>query len=143
MVFGFNKKKKPKVQLNSPEVYAALVKEIEEETANPVTTDELIQIDIPNIPCLACGKCTPYCQKCINIPVVIEALKLHGSGRVEEGRNLYINSLAGHGQANNCIGCGFCEAECPQDIHITYWVAYAAHIWEKKPFKPIDGSFNK
>ena len=66
------------------------------------------------IPCTACRYCTDGCPAGIPIPDVFSCLnaKLAGEGEPEKDYAAFENN------ASACVGCGQCEAECPQHLKI-------------------------
>ena len=72
-----------------------------------------------DIPCTACGYCLEGCPRRIIIPGVFAAMnkKLIG-GQINEARADYREVVRRGNFASACIGCGKCEAVCPQNIQI-------------------------
>ena len=79
------------------------------------------------IPCTACRYCTPGCPAGIAIPDVfsiVNARKLHERW---DGRAHYAALCAAAGsRASDCVGCGQCEAVCPQHLEIRALLKAAA-----------------
>ena len=71
------------------------------------------------IGCTACSYCTKGCPQNIPIPDIFKAMNLRlGQGRIEEAKEAY-REISGRGNgADACIGCGQCEAACPQHLEI-------------------------
>ncbi len=91
------------------------------------------------IQCTACGYCVPVCPQSIPIP---EALRLFNDD-VEDGhlriglhRAEYETAARGRGRASECLGCGGCEASCPQHIRIVDWLRQVAAVFEP-PREPL------
>ena len=95
------------------------------ESEKPLDQEEMGTIlDIADrmvngIPCTACRYCTTHCPQEIDIPEMIKLYNEHkftGGGfiapmalmAVEEGK-----------LPSACVGCGSCEAVCPQQIKIS------------------------
>ena len=71
------------------------------------------------IPCTACSYCTKGCPQQIPIPEVFKARNLQlNDGRITEAKEAYAAISAKGNNASACIGCGQCEAVCPQHIEI-------------------------
>ncbi len=88
------------------------------------------------ISCTACRYCTDGCPMNISIPDLFACLntkKMFGSWNAD----YYYNSVhtVGKGKASDCIGCGACEAVCPQKLEIRKHLASVAEEFEKKEDK--------
>ncbi len=66
------------------------------------------------IPCTACRYCTDGCPAGIPIPDVFTCLNDKRQGEAEADSRYTV--LPAH--AADCVGCGQCEAVCPQHLHI-------------------------
>jgi predicted aldo/keto reductase-like oxidoreductase len=66
------------------------------------------------IPCTACRYCVDGCPAGIPIPDVFAAMNAHL--QQEEGAAGQYDAFENNASA--CIGCGQCEAICPQQLHI-------------------------
>ena len=66
------------------------------------------------IPCTACRYCTDGCPAGIPIPDIFACMnqKRAGEGEPEQTYAAFENN------ASACVGCGQCEAECPQNLQI-------------------------
>lgn len=74
---------------------------------------------IDSIPCTSCRYCTDGCPMKINIPGIFGARnKQLMFEEMEEGKKSYLFQTKEGGKASDCIGCGQCEAACPQQINI-------------------------
>ena len=68
------------------------------------------------IPCTACRYCCAGCPKGLDIPGL---LAIANDMAVTASFNVVARYTAmGEKQASACIGCGKCEAVCPQKIHV-------------------------
>ena len=71
-----------------------------------------------SVPCTACRYCIEHCPRSLDIP---ELIRLYNdmvySGGSFSARNA-VNALPADKQPSACIGCGHCQALCPQQIHI-------------------------
>lgn len=85
------------------------------------------------IPCTACKYCTEVCPKGIVIPDLLACLH---SWRAFENWNAeyYYNDVFTQkgGKASECIGCGKCEAICPQHLPIRELLAETVNAFEKE-----------
>lgn len=74
------------------------------------------------IPCTGCSYCTVKCPQNIAIPqyftVYNDDMRANKEAAGEEGKAHYKNLTASFGAASSCIGCGECEAMCPQKLPI-------------------------
>lgn len=86
------------------------------------------------VPCTGCGYCTGGCPRDIPIP---DYISMYNSAMSAPAKGLppqrfyYLNRSAGHGKASDCIGCGRCEADCPQHIAIREELAKVASLFER------------
>jgi uncharacterized protein len=75
------------------------------------------------IPCTDCKYCLP-CPNGVNIPRVFEIyneLMMYGN---DQGAQMVYNTfLEAEERADNCIECGECLEQCPQQIEIPDWLA--------------------
>lgn len=89
---------------------------------------------IPTIPCTGCDYCAKGCPQNINISGTFRAANLL---RVYENMAAAARSytmpqkLHGKVAASECIGCGRCEAVCPQHIQVIDELQKAVEIFEK------------
>jgi predicted aldo/keto reductase-like oxidoreductase len=87
---------------------------------------------IPQVPCTDCKYCMEGCPQNIAIP---------GAFKVINDYLIYRNLAGAQGgykwetmhfaKASECIGCGQCEAVCPQSIKIVDELAKAARVLEQ------------
>jgi len=75
------------------------------------------------IPCTQCNYCLP-CPEGVNIPRI---LKIHNDGimfdKKQEAKKDYTLWVPAEEKGDNCVVCGECEEQCPQDIPISDWMA--------------------
>ena len=71
------------------------------------------------IPCTACRYCTERCPQGIAIPDLFACLNAKKQFN-NWNQDYYYNNIhtKNGGKANSCIGCGKCEAICPQHLEI-------------------------
>lgn len=71
-----------------------------------------------SVPCTACRYCIEHCPRSLDIP---ELIRLYNDMVYSDGsfsaRNA-VNALPADKQPSACIGCGHCQALCPQQIYI-------------------------
>ncbi len=82
--------------------------------------------------CTACRYCMP-CPKGVDIPATFAAYNQCFSEGKRSGRREYLMCTAmrqNPTSASQCIGCGKCEAHCPQQIHIRQELKQAAKMLE-------------
>ena len=90
----------------------------------PLTAEELETIDqvrtiyqgLHKIPCTACRYCTDGCPAGIPIPDIFACF--NEKKRNKEGNTADADYAAFENNASACLGCGQCENECPQHLHI-------------------------
>ena len=66
------------------------------------------------IPCTACRYCVDGCPAGIPIPDVFAAMNAH----LQQEEGAAGQYAAFENNASACVGCGQCEAICPQQLHI-------------------------
>lgn len=87
---------------------------------------------IDSIPCTACRYCTDGCPMKINIPGIFGARnKQLIFEQVEQGAKDYVRVTQEGGKASDCIGCGQCEAACPQHINIIERLKQCAEVFDR------------
>ena len=72
-----------------------------------------------SLPCTACRYCTDHCPMELDIPKIIELYNEHsytGGGFLAP---MAIGAMPDNKKPSACIGCGSCEAVCPQNIKIS------------------------
>jgi len=70
--------------------------------------------------CTGCKYCMP-CPKGVDIPAIFSCYNHMYSEKKSAGRNEYFQTVALRltpADASRCVGCGKCEAHCPQNIPI-------------------------
>lgn len=94
---------------------------------------ELINGDIA-IPCTGCSYCTEGCPMHIAIPryfALYNADKQSAKDNGWQSHGEYYYNLTGtYGKASDCIGCGQCEAICPQHLPIREHLKSVAELFE-------------
>lgn len=89
---------------------------------------ELAKIDI--VPCTTCRYCVKGCPQQINIPGAFSAINLlRIYGDEKEARSTYDWQTA-NARANTCLGCGACEAVCPQHLDIVELLQEASRLFD-------------
>ncbi len=75
------------------------------------------------IPCTSCNYCLP-CPEGVDIPRI---LKIYNDGimydKIETSKTDYNLWVPADEKGDNCVVCGECEEQCPQDILISDWMA--------------------
>lgn len=83
------------------------------------------------IPCTGCGYCVEGCPRQIFIPKVFAAANKQLAQDDPAGaKEAYARAIDGRGRASDCIGCGQCEAACPQHLPVIEWLRKCADILE-------------
>ena len=93
---------------------------ISEEEKDIIAKSLEIIEKVPTIPCTKCKYCVEGCPQKINIPGILGCMNLNTIYRNSaKARDEYGWVSGGkQGYAKDCIGCGACEAICPQHIAI-------------------------
>ncbi len=84
------------------------------------------------ISCTGCRYCEPHCPNSIAIPDYFSIYNSYCRHPEDDWKMtpVYAKIAQTHGRASECIGCGQCEAHCPQNIKITDWLPKIAAIME-------------
>lgn len=97
------------------------------ETSKPLNDEELRTLsEIADkmtgkntVPCTACRYCVTHCPQELDIPWLIELYNEHvysGGGFIAP---MALGALSDDKKPSACLGCGSCEAVCPQNIKIS------------------------
>lgn len=86
------------------------------------------------IPCTACHYCTDGCPMKISIPDLFACYNIKRQFPNNWNARYYYDKVytAHGGKASECIGCGQCEAACPQHLEIRELLAKVAETFESK-----------
>ncbi len=85
------------------------------------------------VPCTCCGYCLP-CPAGVNIPKIFSIYNdcfIYGDQRFPQ--RIYSIAMNASARADNCTGCGQCEAVCPQQIPIIDRLAESHRLLNQKP----------
>ena len=82
------------------------------------------------IQCTGCRYCTPGCPKHILIPDLFSCLNDQKKYQSWGSGYYYGVHTKNHGKASDCIGCGKCEAICPQHLPIRTLLKETARVFE-------------
>lgn len=88
----------------------------EEDAAVAKVCDTFRSMDL--IGCTACGYCLAGCPMHIAIPDLFSVMNTHIMYQNWNSDWYYMVYTQGKGKAGDCIGCGKCEAQCPQNLPI-------------------------
>lgn len=100
----------------------------EEEQA---ALDEACKVlrSMASVPCTNCRYCVKGCPQDVSIPEIMGLLNLELMTENREfAKGLY--QWQAPGRASACVGCGACEAMCPQGIDIIHWLEVAKDHFE-------------
>lgn len=102
----------------------------EEKKAVDEVKDILVAHNL--IQCTGCRYCMENCPKQIAVPEIINCINLRHYS--DFAAKYYYNSVVTNigGRASECLGCGKCEAACPQKFHIKWFVGSAARNLENR-----------
>lgn len=81
--------------------------------------------DMKQIPCTGCNYCTGVCPQKIGIPTLFSLLNMASSDARHAQEAYDADAKDGGIAASACIGCGQCEAVCPQELSIRELLAQA------------------
>lgn len=87
------------------------------------------------VPCTGCRYCEGDCPQNIAISnyFALYNEEMRASVNYVHASGFYYNALSQtRGKAGNCIGCGLCEKNCPQNIPIRRHLRKVAETFEKK-----------
>ena len=83
------------------------------------------------IGCTSCRYCTDGCPMNIRIPDIFGAINTKRRFPGDNRPKFFYGSLTGYsGKASDCIGCGQCEAVCPQHLPIIELLREAVEKFE-------------
>ena len=75
------------------------------------------------LPCTECRYCTTHCPQGLDIPYLLSLYNEHRSTTLAGGMSfiapMALSAVEKEKQPSACIGCGSCEAVCPQQIKIS------------------------
>ncbi|MBQ7900674.1 MAG: aldo/keto reductase [Clostridia bacterium] len=84
------------------------------------------------IPCTACRYCTDGCPKNIAIPDLFATMNAKKAWNDWSAEYYYGIHTQNGGKASHCIGCGKCEAICPQHLPIRELMKFVAEEFDKE-----------
>ncbi len=86
---------------------------------------------VPTVPCTDCRYCMKGCPQGVPIPAIFSAMNhqlIYQNPQAARGS--YGFATRGGVKAGDCIGCGQCEAVCPQHIDIIRQLARASELFD-------------
>ncbi|QNL43635.1 aldo/keto reductase [Oscillibacter hominis] len=87
---------------------------------------------IPRVPCTECQYCVKGCPQGVDIPGIFKAMNNYLVYQNLTGaRGNYSFATREGVRASDCIGCGQCEAACPQHIRIIDELQRSARLFDK------------
>ncbi len=85
----------------------------------------------PLIPCTDCKYCTERCPMNIPIPAHFSSMNDRTKLNLWRAHYLYGKNTENGGRASECIGCGACEAACPQKLPIRKLLCEISAVFDK------------
>lgn len=82
------------------------------------------------VPCTACRYCVAGCPTHILIPDLFACLNSQRKYQDWGSSYYYGVHTKDHGRASDCIGCGKCEAICPQHLPVRKFLQETAELFE-------------
>ena len=107
--------------------------------AGSLTTDELRLIEeakdaynrLGFVGCTACRYCMP-CPQGVEIPEILGMYnEYYMSGQSDEVNDRYWEKIGPEAHADQCVACGVCEEQCPQELPIRKFMGEARRIFTK------------
>ncbi len=119
--------------------YMADFKPLGEEEMAIIRQVQTILYKSTSIPCTACSYCTEGCPAGLAIPeyftIYNNRLKAEAAAKKGETFELEVAPEEAYAKyavkASDCIGCGQCEAQCPQSLPVIELLAAVAKRFEK------------
>jgi predicted aldo/keto reductase-like oxidoreductase len=94
--------------------------------------------DTMKIPCTGCNYCMP-CPAGVDIPTCFScynAIAIAGKRRAFQDYLMQTSMKKEAGAASRCVGCGKCEAHCPQKIEIRKQLKLVSGALEPFYYRP-------
>lgn len=107
-------------------------KALTDDEMNALSEVRAVLKNLDTVPCTACRYCEAGCPKNIPIPDIFTCYNDVKGFSAKNGKDNYNIVTNGKGKASECIGCGKCEYECPQNIEIRKHLKNIAKILEIK-----------
>lgn len=97
----------------------------EEKPLNTKETEQLLHladdmISKIGVPCTGCSYCVSHCPQGLDIPKLLQMYNEHQSTKsgISFIAPMFLSTLPEEKRPAACIGCGSCEAVCPQQLKI-------------------------
>ncbi|MBD3173294.1 4Fe-4S dicluster domain-containing protein [Candidatus Bathyarchaeota archaeon] len=83
------------------------------------------------IGCTACRYCMP-CPQGVEIPAILGLYnEYYMSGQSDEIKEKYWEQITPETHSSNCISCGVCEEQCPQELPIRKFMSEATRMFKQ------------
>lgn len=111
--------------------YMAPFKPLDEAEQATIARAQEALAKVESIPCTGCHYCTEGCPMQIPIPDIFNARNFELVwNQPARAKHEYNWSTGRAGKASDCVGCGQCEAACPQHIDIIEQLKKCAEAYE-------------
>lgn len=118
-------------QVRDNAAYMSDFKPLSEEEQAVLAKAREVYANMPTIPCTGCDYCAKCCPQGVAIKGAFAAYNLYKTyGNLASAKAAYGWDTGGRGKASACVGCGACEAVCPQSIPIIGELKKAAALFD-------------
>lgn len=112
--------------------YMKNFKPLTEEEMKALSEVRAVLKNLDTLPCTACRYCVANCSMNIPVPEIFSLYNDMKGFSADNSKEKYLRATKGKGKASECIECGKCEYECPQNIEIRKHLKNIAKLFETK-----------